>query len=249
MINIWHKIPCNHQELNLKVVLSCGQSFRWKQSSEDPQVWVGVLNKKLWLLQQSECGSIQYQTLSILDNDYNLKISNDNFREDEIFLKSYFQFNINVSKLYEQWSKNDLFFKDLKTPFYGIRILRQDPTENLFSFICSQNNNIVRITQLVEKLCENYGEHIATFEDKKYYSFPTISALAGRNIEQELRGLGFGYRAKFIQKVAETIRDKVEGDKWLFDLRESSYKEAHKSKLMDISQQDMKDTQDKRNKI
>jgi len=43
----------------------------------------------------------------------------------------------------------------------GVRLLRQDPVETLFTFICSSNNNIQRISVMVDKLCMTYGQHIA----------------------------------------------------------------------------------------
>jgi len=43
----------------------------------------------------------------------------------------------------------------------GVRLLRQDPVETLFTFICSANNNIQRISSMVDKLCMTYGPRIA----------------------------------------------------------------------------------------
>jgi len=43
----------------------------------------------------------------------------------------------------------------------GVRLLRQDPVETLFTFICSSNNNIQRISSMVDKLCMTYGQRIA----------------------------------------------------------------------------------------
>ncbi len=36
-------------------------------------------------------------------------------------------------------------------------MLRQDPVECLFEFICSSNNHISRIHGMVERLCSKYG--------------------------------------------------------------------------------------------
>ena len=36
-------------------------------------------------------------------------------------------------------------------------MLRQDPVECLFQFVCSSNNHISRIHGMVERLCRAYG--------------------------------------------------------------------------------------------
>uniref|UniRef100_S4NSP3 N-glycosylase/DNA lyase n=2 Tax=Pararge aegeria TaxID=116150 RepID=S4NSP3_9NEOP len=104
-------------------------------------------------------------------------------------------------------------------------MLAQEPVENLFSFICSQNNHISRISSMVEKLCKHYGEEICEQDGVTYYSFPDVEKLSTPKVESELRQLGFGYRAKFIQKSAAQILE-WEGEKWFAGLQDMKYKEA-----------------------
>ena len=85
---------------------------------------------------------------------------------------------------------------------------------------------------MVEKLCENYGNHLLTYENVAYYSFPSIESLANDKVESKLRTLGFGYRAKFIQQSAAQIV-KNGGRDWLMDLRNVPYPEA-KTALMTL---------------
>lgn len=54
-----------------------------------------------------------------------------------------------------------------------------------------------------------------------------LSQLAKDGVEEKLRKLGFGYRAKYIQKSAEEIVEKG-GLKWFKSLSEMSYEDAHK---------------------
>lgn len=62
----------------------------------------------------------------------------------ESLLRAYFRLNVNLSECYAEWSKAHQHFKTESNKFYAIRVLDQDPVENLFSFICSQNNHISR---------------------------------------------------------------------------------------------------------
>lgn len=74
----------------------------------------------------------------------------------------------------------------------GIRILRQPLWETMASFIISQNNNIPRITKTLERLCEVCGGAEA---------FPSPECV-GQMTEEQLRQLGMGYRARYIQQAA-----------------------------------------------
>lgn len=62
----------------------------------------------------------------------------------ESLLRTYFRLDINLSDCYEKWSLAHSHFASEAGKFYAIRVLDQDPVENLFSFICSQNNHISR---------------------------------------------------------------------------------------------------------
>ncbi|RDD39929.1 N-glycosylase/DNA lyase [Trichoplax sp. H2] len=139
-------------------------------------------------------------------------------------IKDYFQLDVNLRQLYAEWSKADSNFAKVATSMTGIRILRQDPVENLFSFICSSNNNISRITGMVGNLCKRYGRKLLNVDGIDYYQFPEIAALAQHDAEKVMRDMGFGYRAKYINESAKILNKK--GVAWLYSLRQTPYKEC-----------------------
>lgn len=69
-----------------------------------------------------------------------------------------------------KWASIDPLFSALSKAIPGMRMLRQDPLECLFSFIFSSNNNIQRITSSLLKLRALVGNSIGTLQLK---SFPT----------------------------------------------------------------------------
>lgn len=100
----------------------------------------------------------------------------------------------------------------------GIRCLRQDPWECTLSFICSQNNNIKRITSLVKSIRHYYGTKICTEGGDDIYAFPSFESFSEKVTEQSLRSLGFGYRAPYIVKSTQFIKEKG-GEVWLNEMR------------------------------
>lgn len=86
---------------------------------------------------------------------------------------------------------------------HGIRVFNQEPFEALISFIISQNNNIKRISGIVERLCAKCGEPVG-FMGETLYAFPSPERIAALSAE-ELTALGTGYRAPFIKAAAERI--------------------------------------------
>ncbi len=86
---------------------------------------------------------------------------------------------------------------------FGIRILRQDFTEALISFIISQNNNIPRIKKNVQTISERFGQPF-NVDGETYYAFPTAEAL----LDAGETGLGeckLGFRVKYILDAAKRL--------------------------------------------
>ncbi|XP_015922698.1 N-glycosylase/DNA lyase isoform X2 [Parasteatoda tepidariorum] len=239
---MWRKLSCNFMELNLDITLGGGQSFRWTKL--DIGHWIGVIENSVFSLKQDENGNLLYFVHRSLNKGSNIDCDSlpskrrkktkkepvYNSSQDSSYfessLKDYFNLDIKLMDYYNVWSKADENFKKVSEGYNGIRILRQPPVENLFSFICSANNNIPRITSMVEKLCSNYGEKIAECEGKLFYTFPAIRRLAQDDVEAKLRELGFGYRAKYIAQTAKYLHEK-KPDNWFTSLRNMPYEKAH----------------------
>ncbi|ETN39913.1 uncharacterized protein HMPREF1541_06140 [Cyphellophora europaea CBS 101466] len=220
-ITEWRKLPIGLTELCLATTLRCGQSFRWKQCSDD--TWACSLRGRIVQLSQQST-HVNYrsiwpnQTETPPTPPSSAPPETDEAGDDTLeLLQHYLNLRPNLTELYEQWSASDPNFKKKAPKFTGVRILRQDAWEALVCFICSSNNNISRIMQMVDKLCLHYGPYIATLDGRPYHDFPQASALTGDKVEAHLRELGFGYRGRFIVATARAV-DEHEED-WIDTLR------------------------------
>ncbi|KAJ5576258.1 hypothetical protein N7535_003184 [Penicillium sp. DV-2018c] len=163
----WQKLPVSLAELCINTTLRCGQSFRWQHLPESEE-WRCVLYGNLLSLKQ-DSNYLYYRSVQSSSDTSSQQTSNDHLAR---IIKHYFNLSHNLTELYAQWSSQDPNFKKKALQFTGIRILRQDAWEALVSFICSSNNNISRISQMVEKLCIHYGKPVATIDGRAYHDFP-----------------------------------------------------------------------------
>lgn len=105
-------------------------------------------------------------------------------------LHTYFQLEVDLEELYREWCEKDPVFKKLSEKYSGVRIMQQDLTENLFSFICSSNNNIQRIGVLVRSLAMIYGRFLYhDCELGKFFQFPNIKDLSVSDKNYSVQGM------------------------------------------------------------
>lgn len=141
---------------SLKNTLECGQCFRW--SIQPDGSYCGIAGGHRLRLRQD--GSI----LTFFDT------TGEEF--DRIWRK-YFDFDTDYPGIYRSLCK-DAVIRQAYEYTGEIHILRQEPWEGLCSFIISQNNNIPRITGIIDRLCCNFGEQLPGGD----YAFPSAERLA-----------------------------------------------------------------------
>ena len=237
----WTLLGTPSNELRLEFTLPTGQSFRWRESSPGSGEYSGVLGRRALNLKQLE-GDVAYQVLA--------RTPDASPTDDAAAIADYFNLSVNLTELAEQWIAADVHFSRLSSALPGARMLRQDPVECLFSFICSQNNHISRIHGMVNRLCQLYGTPLPIEKTEKpaknkkgggvknddaessstmLYAFPTLEQLKAAT-EEELRDNGFGYRARYIVAAVEELNAKPEGGAaWLQNLRQVPFDVAIES--------------------
>ncbi|KJK78914.1 hypothetical protein H634G_05729 [Metarhizium anisopliae BRIP 53293] len=216
----WRKLPMSLSELCIDTTLRCGQSFRWRKISDE---WTCTLHGRILSLRQDP-SHLHYRVTwpeyqDALPTPPTRRVTDELNQDDtEELVRRYFSLNLDLGALYDQWSKSDPNFQKKAPEFKGVRILSQDAWEALICFICSSNNNISRISQMVHKLCNHYGPLIGYIDGEPMHDFPTPESLTGKNVESHLRELGFGYRAKYIANTARVVALEKPSS-WLESLR------------------------------
>ncbi len=176
------------KDFTLSQTLECGQCFRYDKISEEDYIIVAW--KRMLHLRQ--------------END-TITFYNTSTEEYETIWKNYFDIDRDYGKIKEILKADDENMTKAIATQGGIRILNQEFNETLISFIISQNQQIVRIRQIIAALCEKYGEPLGEYEGKTYYSFPDTDVLA--NITEEgYRECKAGFRAKYLCEAAKALQ-------------------------------------------
>ncbi len=169
-----NNIILHEPDLSLSETLDCGQAFRWEKISEN-EFFGYAGNKPLKISQNNDIFTL-----------YN--VTEEQFLN---FWAGYFDLETDYGELKKRFSEDKTMCEAIKyAP--GIRLLRQDAWETLFSFIISQNNNISRIKGILKRLCDKYG------------GFPSAENLKG-TAPEDYDFLRAGFRSKYLSDCAEKV--------------------------------------------
>ena len=151
------------EDYSLTDTFECGQCFRYLRLSPDAS---GKHNR----IGENNSGYVEYMTV-VKDT---LVFVGQRHRSELLFfgvdentfdnvLLSYFALDVDYAEIRRDIMANtdSEFLKKAAECASGIRILRQDLWETLFSFIISQNNNIPRIMGIIRRISLRYGRNLA----------------------------------------------------------------------------------------
>ena len=173
-------------EFNPEHIIECGQVFRYTKCDEVYQVFSA--NKTAFIVPTKDnlsqlCG---YEIVT----------------DDVDYFENYFDLKQDYASLKSQILKiqNSDFMRNAINFGSGIRLLNQDHTETIIAFVISQNNNIKRIQQIIEKICQKFGTNMGGF-----YAFPTIEQLS-KATSDDFKNMGAGYRATYLVDVIKFLQ-------------------------------------------
>ena len=198
------------QPFDLGASLESGQAHRWKKSND---WYAGVVHGEFIQIRQTgqvvefASGPSPEETAAIM-------------------LRDYFRLDDDINAIYSDINR-DGRVASMVRKYPGLRILRTEPWECLVAFICSANNNIARIHQLMERMADEFGSPL-TLNGYTRHTFPSPADLAEAG-EGELRRLGLGFRAPYVDQASKAV---LEGKLDLPDLIRMPYPEA-KAALME----------------
>ncbi len=176
------------QPFDLRSSLESGQAHRWKKSDD----WYS--------------GVVRGEFIQIRQKGHVVEFQSGPSPEATAaaMLRDYFRLDDDLDEIYMDINRDDRVAA-MVDKYPGLRILRTEPWECLVAFICSANNNIARIHQLMERMSEEFGRPV-TLNGKTRHTFPAPADLAEAG-EGELRRLGLGFRAPYVWEASKAVLD------------------------------------------
>lgn len=181
--------------LDLQSTLESGQSYLWTRTDHDSYGQTGAYGGNAWyetvadgevVRARQRDGVLEWQATTDATDllTHRLRLTDD------------------LQEITRALPQDPLLDQAL-TAYQGMRVTRDPFFPCLISFICSPQMRVPRIYQMQHALRQTYGEPI-TVDDRTYYAYPTPARLADTT-EADLRALGLGYRAPYVQRTAELI--------------------------------------------
>ena len=147
------------------------------------------------------------------------------FPETRSCERSLFRLDDDAKQVFSEISRDPLVRRLVKG-YPGLRLIRQEPHQCMFSFVCASNTNIPMIRRMLYALSRKFGSQVKV-DGKEFFTFPSAANINRASID-ELRACGLGYRAKAVKAAAGSIATgRIDFD----FLKKASYGEAKKELL------------------
>ena len=173
------------EEFSLLHTYECGQAFRWKKQVDG-----------------SYSGVVEEMLANISLHDDELEVRGAGVQTNKDFWIEYLDLKRDYGKLMQDFSVLDCHMKSAIEFSRGMHLLKQPFFEVLISFIISQNNNVPRISGLIERISKECGTEVGD----ELFAFPTPEQL-NRLKEADFARLGAGYRAAYLEKITQLYMD------------------------------------------
>lgn len=180
----WRVLDRPVSSVVLREILDGGQTFRWFQKPESGE-WHGSWGRFSAALRLTECG-IEVRPGPGTD-----------FKE----VKRYWAVSTCFWELEDRlpW-RGDRVLAAAMNSFPGLRILQQPFGETVLAFLLSSSKPIAQIKILLDRLAFHFGNALGN----GLRALPSWGDLAQVG-EDDLRGLGLGYRARYVHAIARAL--------------------------------------------
>ena len=176
-------------DLDLSATLRSGQVFRWKRENG---TWHGAVGPRPLRLEQTATADILWET------------EGADFSEAQNAVRSFLRLDdADLPALAKNWCEADALFARAWNAQPGVRILRQNPDECFFSFLCASVAPIARIGQMLGAVAGEWGTPLGG--DGETVAFPSAARLFGAS-EADLKAKGLGFRAKRVANAARVLQ-------------------------------------------
>ena len=187
------------------ISINSGQVFLWEKHKNS---WYGIHGD---------------QVIKFTQSDKCIEFSS--FPEDKSCDQKIFRLDDDIKKIFGEISHDPLICR-LTKAYPGLRLIRQEPHQCLFSFVCASNTNIPMIRRMLYNMTRKFGKYTKV-DGIDFFTFPSATAINKASVD-ELRDCGLGYRTKAIKAAA----DAISSGRLEFDLlRKSGYYESKKELL------------------
>lgn len=197
------------KDFELGQTLECGQCFHYDKVDDNEYIIVAY-NKMLHICQNGDKVTLFDTTIEDYENIW----------------KHYFDFDRDYAEIKKYLISKDEKLKPAILDKYGVRILNQEFSETLMSFIISQTKQIPQIKQVVKMISEKFGNYLGEFNGEKYYAFPDVDTLKTLT-KEDFAECKAGFRAAYLVEASKFITLEM-NDKYFVGY---SYEKAKKELL------------------
>jgi N-glycosylase/DNA lyase len=186
----------NQAIINLEISINSGQMFLWKRIDN---AWYGIYGEHILKFSTYAADPLQ-QNKNINNNDRFIEFYS--FPAMKGWEQHVFRLDDDIKYILSSFSKDTLVSEAIRR-YPGLRLMRQDPYQCMFSFLCASNTNILMIRRMLNSLSRKFGRKIVV-DGKEFFTFPTATDLNRATIA-DLCSCGLGYRSKAVKLLAESI--------------------------------------------